>query len=367
MKVECLVENISSYLSVLSKALPTHTQVPVLSNVLLEATATGFFICATDLEFGVRIKIPAKIEEEGSVTVPGKQFIEVMHSLAIDKVRFESEKDILKVKSRGNILSFQTIPPEEFPHLGGDKGSEKAIFDQNEFQALFSPLTFSVSSDTSRPQLTGILFAKKGTTSDFVATDGYRLSIKTFKKDIFQEGEENIVVGARIINELLMLKSSSPIHMYVSPNGAQVSFECGDILLVGRLIEGDFPAYQRVIPQGRKTRITLDKEEFLQGVRLSSVFARDSANVVRLVIVGTTLSFHASSQGVGEGDIKIDVKKDGEDNEIAFNVKFLIDFLRTIDGKTVTLDLNTGLEPGVFRIDTDTGFLHIIMPVKVQE
>lgn len=369
MKVECLVENLEKALSILTKALPTHAQIPVLSNILVEVNDKGFFLTATDLEFGVRVKIAAKIEEEGSVTIPGRQFAEVIHSLPKDKVSFHTEKDAFILSSRSNKISFQTIPREEFPDLVDKSGEKACSFTPSEFQKIFVPLTFSVSTDNARPQLTGILFMQKEDSIDFVATDGYRLSLKTLPMSLLPESGKGLILSSRVITEVLSLRldEKSSIDMYVLTSGNQVVFEAGDVLLVGRLIDGEFPAYQKVIPTDFKSQFEVDKEDLMQALRLVSVFAKDNANIARLKLSDGTLYFYARTQGVGEGEIKTEVTQEGEGNEIAFNVKYLIDLLKNTEGKRLVGQLNSPLEPGVFRVADDKSFLHVIMPVRVQE
>lgn len=367
MKVVCLVENFAPFLSILSRTIPTHVQVPILSNILFEAKDSTFFVYATDLDFGFRGRIPAKIEEEGSITIPGKQFIEVMQSLPADKVRFEKEKETFFIYARENKITFQTITGEEFPRIVNEKGDRKVSFTGEEFRSIFSRLTFAVATDSSRPQLSGVFFAKRGEEIDFVATDGFRLSVKSVKKNIFKEEQGGIIVGARLINEALSLKSSETLDMYIGQGGSQVLFEAGDFLFSGRLIEGDFPAYYKVIPPSYKTRVVVNFEEFLSAVRLSSVFARDNANIVRLFVGDRGIRMSAKSQGVGEGEAVVEAQREGEDVEIAFNVRFLMDFLKAVEGEKIVMEFNSGLEPGVFRVDEDKSFLHVIMPVRVQE
>ncbi len=367
MKAEFLVENIEKFLPTLSKILPIHSQIPVLSNLLLEATDKGLYIYSTNLEIGVKIKIPAKIGENGAVCVPGKQFIEAISSLPKDKVVISIEKDTLKLVCRQNSISFQTIAKEEFPSIFEQKGEKIKTFSEQELGNIFSKLTFAVSLDESRPELTGILFSQKKGHVDFVATDGFRLSFKRLKGyDIFKE-EESMIFPSKLITEALLLKESKGITMYVYEKANQVLFETEDTILVGRLINGEFPNYERVIPASGKTKIIVDSEDFMQKLRLSSIFARESANIVNIKVEKGTIKIHARSSGVGEGEAVLEGKQEGEDNEIAFNVKFLLDLLKNLSNKNVTMQLSSAVEPALFRTEDDPDFLHIIMPVRVQE
>src|SRR3989338_9360646 len=199
MKVEFLIENIEKFLPLVSK------KIPILSNILLEATKQGFYISVTNLEIGARIKIPAKIEEMGATTVPGRQFVETLSSLPKDKALLFLEKDALKIKCRGNNITFQTITRDEFPNVLDEKGEKKRTFSEEEMRSIFEKLIIAVSQDDSRPELTGILFSQRDGKTDFVATDGFRLSLKKMKKEKMLLGQESIILPARLILEAMGL------------------------------------------------------------------------------------------------------------------------------------------------------------------
>jgi len=365
MKVEFLIENIEKFFPLISKVIPVHSQIPILSNILLEATKQGFYVSTTNLEIGARIKVPAKIEEEGATTVPGKQFIEALSSLPKDKIFLSSEKDSLKLKCRGNNITFQTILRDEFPNILEQKGEKIHTFSGKEIKETFEKLTLATSLDDSRPELTGVLISQKDKVIDFVATDGFRLSLKKIKKEKFFPEEESLIFPARLIIEAMSLNGD--ISLYIYKKGNQVVLENEETLIVGRLINGKFPNYERVIPASFKTSITLDVQEFLQKLRLTSIFARDAANIVKISVSDGRVKMIARSSGVGEGEMVLEGEQEGEDNEIAFNIKFLMDLLRNIQEKTITIELSSPVEPATFRIPEDPDFLHIIMPVRLQE
>lgn len=367
MKINCLLENVEKHLTVLNKIIPTHTQIPIFSHILIEANPHGLFLSATDLELGVRLKIPAKIEEEGIAAVPGKQFIEVVSSLPKGKIMFFTEKDMFIITAGESKISFQTIPAEEFPKLFDKKKEKKITFNKEEFKGIFSKLVFSVSQDESRPVLTGIQILQKNKETEFVATDGYRLSIKKINKNLLQKEGEKIILSARCIGEVFSLKTEDQdIVMSVFSEGNQVFFETEDAVLMGRLIDGVYPVYEAIIPTSFKTKAIVNKEEFLQSVRLASVFARDSAYIVKLKITDGVLRVFSKAAGVGEGEINTDVEQDGEDNEVVFNTKFLLDLLKNIESEQVVIEMNSAIEPVVFRDQKDDSFFHIIMPVRVE-
>lgn len=366
MKAEFLLENLEPFLSSLSKALPNSSPVPVLLNILIEATPTSLFISATDLELGIRVKVPGKIESEGAVTVPGKQFMEIMNSLPKGKVMLSQVGESVMIESEGGKITLQTIPVEEFPRLFEEKGEEVSTFTSTELKDIFSKIVFATSVDDARAELTGVYVAQKEGYVDFVATDGYRLSLKKVKDKQILEPGMGIIISSKFISEALIL-SGDAIKFFVYHDGNQVMFETEDIVLVGRLIQGNFPNYERVIPENGATTATIEVADFVKSVRLAAVFARESANIVRVKVADKKVHLFSRSSGIGEGDIHLDVVQEGEDNEIAFNVKFLTDLMRVIDEKRIKMQINGPLEPALFTLEKDKDFLHVIMPVRVQE
>lgn len=365
MKVSLLTENITNVLPLLNKILPSHSQVPILSNIFLLANSTGFYVKATDLELGVEIKIPAKIEEIGMITVPGKEFVEALSNFPKDKMVLETQKEKLMLTCRGNAVSFNTISGKEFPSLYKERGTEVAIFKTDEFVDIFSYLTFAVSTEESRPQLTGVYIDKKEDVINFVSTDGYRMSVRTVKMEK-SKIEESLIVSVRLISEVLALKKTDDVVLRINKKENQIIFEVGDIILVGRMIEGTFPDYEKVIPKESKTTVLLDREQFLQNIRLASVFAKDTSNIVSVEIKNDTISLLAKAQGVGEGESVMEVKQEGDDNKIAFNIRYLFDLVKTVTEPELILKLNSSNEPALFEIK-EKAFKHVIMPIQAED
>ncbi|MGE5041639.1 MAG: DNA polymerase III subunit beta [Candidatus Levyibacteriota bacterium] len=367
MKVNFLSENIQPFIGLLGRVLSPHAQIPVLSSVLLEATGDGLVLSATDLEFGVRVKIPAKTEEEGGVLVPGKQILEILASLPHEKTSLSQEKDTLVLKTNSNSFSFQSLPKEEFPKLFEEKGERAAEFTGAGFADIFGKLVYAVSQDESRPHLTGVHIAKKEGGVDMVATDGFRLSLK--KNTGAGEGIalSGVTISQRLVSEGLSLKEADKITLYIHPQNNQAILEAPNVLLIGRLIEGSYPDYERVLPKELKTALTVDKESLVKSLRTVSVFARENANVVNLSATNGVLELKANPSSLGEADAQIDCLQKGEDVSIAFNIKFLQDFLKNISEKQVVIRINSAFDPAQLEIPEDKNFLHVIMPVRVQD
>jgi len=365
MEAELLIENIEKHLPLLSRILPTHTQVPILSNILISASKKGVVLKATDLEIGVEISIPAKINREGAVTVPGKQFIEAIANLPKDKILISEDKDSVRIVSRENKITFQSLSPLEFPELLKSKGVKIFSLEKERFDKMFEHLAFSASTDDIRPHLTGIFLAKKEKGLELVTTDGYRLTLKTIKEDAVSNMEESIIVSVRVVNEAISIKDDR-VDVYINTEKSQVVFEGGDVVLVGRLIEGKFPDYNRVIPKEKRTTVVVGREEFVQNARLASVFAKEQSNVVSVSIKDSEMTLSSKTSGVGEGSFAMDCEKTGEDNKITFNIRYLLDALKNFEGEKITVMLNNAVSPAILEDDKKT-FKHVIMPIKTED
>ena len=197
-----------------------------------------------------------------------------------------------------------------------------------------------------------------------VATDGYRLS---FKKDTGgEENEEKFLMPSRILRELALLKDGGSVSVRVSSKSNQIIFEQEDVIMVGRLIEAEFPNYQKIIPQDYSTKVIVDKKDFQSAVKTSAVFARETANIIKLSIQKNKIIVSASAPSVGETTIEVDAVVEGEENEIAFNVRYVLEFLSNTDGEKIIFEMTGPLNSGVFKIEGEPNYLHIIMPIRVQ-
>lgn len=369
MIVNFLTDTIQSNLSLLSKIIPTHSQIPVLSSILLEATEETLTMSSTDLEFGVQISVPAKIEEKGGILVPGKQFVETLSLLTHGKIRLAQEKDQIILTTDNSTFKFQVMPKEDFPRLFEEKGEKTSEFTNERFRDIFSKLLFAVSTDEARPHLTGVYMVKKDTGGiDYVATDGYRMSLKRVADDKNADSvAAGLILSPRLISEGLSLKDPNGVSLFVHKGGSQAILETGGATMVGRLIEGTYPDYEKVLPKGLITSIILKRAELLEVLRATSVFARENANVINLDIALGKLTIHVLSNNLGESKATIEGVQTGDDNHIAFNIKFVLDFLKNTTGENITLQVNSPFEPALLTTSDDNEFFHVIMPVRVQE
>jgi len=368
MKVTLLTQNLQQKLSFLNRAISTKNQLPILLNILIETQEDSIKLSSTDLEIGIEVRCPAKIEEEGKTTVPARLFTELITSLTDDSLSMQMLENKLEVATKKTKSVFQTVASDEFPKLYEVKGEKLAELFGKDIKREFSSVIFSASQDTTRPALSGVLVRKEAQGFLLVATDGYRLSLRHYKVTESKSGEStSFIIPARVFRELLAMKEdNSDISMFVSKEQNQVLFEQGDTVLIGRLIEAEFPNFEKIIPSDFSVSISFDREELLKAVKICSVFARDSANIIKFSLTKDKIIVSSGSSSVGENTVEVDARLSGEENEIAFNARYLLDVLGNVEEKEMVFDMIGPLNPGVFKVKGDESFLHLIMPIRVQ-
>jgi DNA polymerase III subunit beta len=370
MKITVLTANLQSKLSFLNHAVSARSQLPILLNMLIETREDHILIRGTDLEIGIEIKIPAIINEPGGITVPAKTFTELINSLSDDSVMLSMENSNLIVKSKNTNSIFQTIAKDEFPSLYEKKGELVASFMSNAIHKDLSSVIVSSSQDTTRPALAGVLVRREDEGFLLVATDGFRLSLKHYKTNGHDKSQNDIsfIIPARVFRELLAIKEDTDkIDMYISHDQNQVLFEQGKTILIGRLIEATFPAFEKIIPSDFSLRVLFNREDMQKAIRTCSIFAPDSAGIIKLLFRRGHIIVSSQNPAVGENTVTLDAVLTGEENDIAFNARYLIDLFASLDVKDMVFEMTGPLNAGVFKINDDNSFLHLIMPIRVTQ
>ena len=367
MRVAFLSENLKEHLPFLNQAVSQRSTLPILVNFLIEAKRGKVIFSATDLEIGAAVEIAASIEEEGAITAPAKTLSDLFSSLPDEKITLEAKNGQLNVSSKRAKATLSTTPPEEFPKLYEEKGEEAATLTREVIERELRSVVFAASQDLSRPVFSGVLIKPEKDGLLLVATDAHRLSrrlagsLKTKKGALLNP----IIVSGRAIKALLSGKGNEEVGVYVSNKNNQVVFVSGERTLVGRLLEGEFPNFEKIIPQDFSVRSEFDRSEMEEALKISSIFARDGANIVKFSIGKDKITVSSSGE-LGEDRVEVEAKSSGEENEIAFNGRYVLDFLSNIDSERVTFEMSGPLNPGVFKIQ-DPSYLHLIMPIRVKD
>jgi len=367
MKLKVLQENLNGLLSHLSKAIPNNPQLPVLSSVLIETNDGKCTFSATDLYFGIRCSLIVDSEKNGNVVVPGKQFREIISSLDPGALNLSFQDNSLTIVNGRTNISLSGSEKHEYPPFPQVEG-EEYIFPVEYLELIEKNVVFSASTDQARPVLTAVLFVFESEGLKCISTDGFRLS--TLVIDDSQEFEpKTFLIPAKALSEVYKIASKlgvKEIKFKVSQELKQVFFSLEGVEVFVRLIEGDYPPYERIIPSSFSTEVIFDTSELLDNLKRAMIFARESSNIVRFEITLDKVMIHSSSPSFGQyqGELNL-VSISGEPNEIAFNIKYLLDYLSATKSEKQWFGMSESLKPALFRPDNNPKHQYVVMPFKV--
>jgi DNA polymerase-3 subunit beta len=376
MKVSCLQENLAKGLNIVSRAVAARTAtLPVLTHVLLATDGGRLRIAATNLELGINCWIGAKVEDEGSITVPARPFTELISLLPSDRVDLDLNirTQTLRVQCGRTDNNIKGIDAQEFPIIPTFEPSSAAFIDANLLKTMIGKVVFAAATDESRPMLTGVLTKFDGAKIVMVAADGFRLSVctGTLKEPVAEP--QTILIPSKAVAEVARVvgEQEEPVAISVTPSRGQVLFHMQNVDLVAQLIDQRFPDYEPIIPKKTETRTVVSTAEMLKACRQASIFARESSDTMRLHITPSNdggpgkVTISARADETGDNESQLEAISTGSEVEIAFNVKFLIDVLSVIDAPQVALETTVPKAPGVLTPVGDDTFLHVVMPMHL--
>ena len=376
MKLSCLQENLNWGLGVVGRAVATRSTLPITGNILLETDQSRLKLVATNLEMAVSCWIGAKIEEEGTITVPAKLLTEFIASLPREKVEvtMAPKTKTLSVRCARYEARISGMDSKDFPPIPQVEHGITASIEVETLRQAISQVVFAAASEESRPVLTGVDAKFDGNALTIAAADGFRLAVYKLntKSPISQKVE--VIIPAKTLAELnrLMTDQEEPVEINVNPNKSQILFRLKNIELVSQLIQGTFPQYEQLIPQTSGTKATVDVAEFLRATKTAAIFARDGTGIVRLMIAPGgeltpgKLTVSARSEEIGEDVGEIDAIVQGGEAKIAFNSKYMTEVLNVIKEAQVSLETTSPSSPGVIRPVGSDNYVHVVMPMFVQ-
>ncbi len=384
MKISCLQENLAKGLATVGRAVATRSTLPVLSNILLETDEGRLRLAATNLEIGVNCWVGARVEEEGRTTVPARLLTEFVNSLPPGQIDMEltERTQTLNLKCARYEANIKGIDASEFPvvptaeGLGEGSGGQaptRLNLATDAFQQMIEQSVFAAATDESRPILTGVLakFHQGGLT--LAAADGFRLAVASADVGVDLDEATSVIIPARALSELkrISAEQEDPIELILTPQRNQVLFRLSNTDLVSQLIEGNFPDYNQIVPKGHSTRTIMATQDLLKAVKVAFLFARDAANIIRFnVVPGSELTpgqviITGTSAEFGDNVSEIDATIEGDEIEIAFNARYMIDALSAVGTPEVAIETSTSSSPGVIRPVGGDDFLCVIMPMHI--
>lgn len=361
MKLSVLHKDLASTLSQSSRFVSSRAQLPILTNIKLKTRGTKLLIQATNLEMSYSSSIGAQVETEGELAVSSRVFTDLIQSLRSEKVTLASDGESLKIDSEGFGGSLSGLNTQDFPEVPSVINSPTVLPKENFLDAVTGTI-FSCSTEASRPALSGVLIIF-GENLSLVASDGFRLSRKIV--DLKSKTNAKIILPKAILLELLKISATAKnLGFEINESEKQILFSLDNTVLSSRLIEGEYPPFEKIIPNSSTISVSVAKEDFEAAIRTAAVFARDAANVVTLRVGESSLKISAESPRSGSQESVVSAKIEGPEISIPYNYRFIEEFLSVVKGEGVVMKFNSNTSPGVFINPSDESFLHLIMPVK---
>jgi DNA polymerase-3 subunit beta len=372
VKLSITQENLSRALGSVGRIVSNRTSLPVLSNILLTTDGNRLRLSATNLELGINYWIGAKIEREGSLTVPARLLAEFVSSLPHGNLELASSDTALTIHTEHYESTLNGISAEEFPPIPSVDSKPSLVIDAATLKEALSQVVIAASLDEARPVLAGVYLYTEESTLYVVATDSYRLAEKQIELPSEPSEPLAVIVPVRTMQELIRLlnESDGDVELYRDEN--QVMFRSGEIELTSRLIEGQFPNYRQIIPKQAMTSFDIETSEFSKITKVASLFARESAGSLKLEIRAEgEVQLVSSDSEIGGSKASATCAVSGDDGEISLNARYLQDALSVIKTAGVTLAISGKLSACVISpIDPDdtsgegADYIHIIMPLR---
>src|SRR5215467_13210064 len=361
-------EQIMNGLQAVQNVVSNRTTLPILSNVLMRAEGDRLEFTATDLDVSIACSVEAKVKKPGASTVPVKKLFGIVRELSSAEIDIEvDEKHSCSVRSGASFYKINGLSADEFPPVTKFKDDKKVVLSQETVKGMMKKTSFAISTDESRYVLNGIFISLKDHKMTMVATDGRRLAMVDEEVDVTEQSQGEFIVPAKAVNELnRLLQDKGEVEVRYAEN--QASFTLKDdkgsgVLIVTKLIEGNYPNYRQVIPAETKERISLGREEFLHALRRAEIMTSEKSNSVKLSFGKNKMEITANSPEVGEAKESLAVNYKGPEMAIAFNPKYVIDPLNALTNEEVFLELIDELSPGVLK--TNDPFLYVVMPMRL--
>ncbi|MCM8757719.1 MAG: DNA polymerase III subunit beta [Candidatus Omnitrophica bacterium] len=362
MWIKIKKQNLISGIQKIQGVITTKSTLPILSYILLQTQQESIILSATDLDIGIIVNLTTEVTESGGISVPAKRFSDIIRELPIEDVEITTKKNnTLIIKTDFCEFKITGLPKEEFPKLPEFKNKEVIILEQGILKEMLELTSFAVSTEETRYILNGILFEIKNNSLNVVATDGRRLAIAKRKLTNPINKEIKIIIPIKAIHELNRnLEEGKQLKLILDKN--QVMFELDGLTIISRLIEGEFPDYQQVIPAVSNCKMLISREAFLGGIRRANLLATPDYQAVKLELTKNKLVISKFTPDIGELREEVGIDYTGKDLVIGFNPDFLIDVLKVLKDEKVEIEFTESEKPAVIR---KPDYLYIVLPMRL--
>ena len=341
--------------------------IPILANVLIEADGEEVRLLATDLEVALRSRCPATVEKGGTLTLPAKKLYEILRALPETDVRIEQDKNGVKVAADRFDSRLQTLPREDFPTLPEASGKAQATLPQAALKEMVAKTQFAITGEDTRFFLNGAKFVLKPESLAMVATDGHRLALVEVAHTVAITDEIGVILPKKTILELGKLLAEDEGNVLFERGENHLFFEVGGRVLISRMIDGQFPAYERVIPKENDKTIEFERERLTNAVKRVALLSNERSRSVKVEVSVGKVDVTSSSSEFGEAREELAVEYDGKPLSISFNAQYVLDFLNVVETEVVALSLKDEVSQAVMTPVGAEGYsyTYVIMPMRI--
>ncbi|UWG97265.1 DNA polymerase III subunit beta [Dehalobacter sp. DCM] len=364
MKISCRKEDLIAGVNTVQRAVSSKNTLPILQGMRLRTEDENLVFEATDLEIGIRCRIPVNVQEEGQVVLPAKLFSEITRKLPDTDIKIESTDKNINIFYYSSDFSINGYDPDEYPEISDISSGSTIELQSSLFKSMIKQTIFACSLEETRPVFTGLLLQIDKETICLVGTDTHRLA---FSKEILtgNSQEFNGIIPSKTMQEIYRLLDDDET-LTISFTNSRVIFKFSQVQIVTRLIEGQFPNYKQVIPPSCNTKLFINTKKLLDTVERASLLSKDNylkTNTVRFNIENSQLSINHYSE-MGKIFEQLDIEQNGEDVAISFNAKYLIDLLKVIDSENVIMEISGSFGPCIFRPENNDNYLCLVLPLR---
>ncbi len=374
MHLICLQENLKQALSITERIIGRNLTLPILNNILLGVENNKLKVSSTNLEIGISTWVPGKIQEKGSLTIPARLITDFVNNLPNKKIELKTKDNQLIIKSEKFKATLNGLSADDYPIIPKLKDKPVLKIKGNILKNDLSQVVEMASISESRPEISGVYLKFDKDLIELVATDSFRLAKKNIEISPNKGVEDqSVIIPQRTIQELIRIlgegdgnKPDQEQEVEVILSSSQILFNLGYTQLISRLIEGQYPSYQQIIPDKTTTQVIIDKKELISSIKMASLFS-GKVNDIKVIINPTKSNLEISSKSADVGENKSQIKAEIEGNniEVFFNYRYVLDGLNNIFSDKVVIGLNDSSKPVVLKPVGDESYTYIVMPIKV--
>jgi DNA polymerase-3 subunit beta len=364
MKFVCTKNKLQEAISISQKAVTGKSPMPILQGIYISAKDNQLTIVGSDIDLSIETKIDAEVEEEGTIVVDSKIFGEIIRKLPNSTIKIStidnSSIEIICEKSKFNLIHMDA---EEFPNL--PKINENIIFSlsQKTLKNMIKGTIFAIAQDETRPILTGILFEVNSEKLNLVALDGYRLALRS--NEIENENTINAVIPGKTFSEVAKILSEDDVNVNITFTPNHILFNLGETKIISRLLEGEFIKYNSIIPEEYNLQVTAKRTDLLNCIERASLMAKDgNTNLIKFDIKDDTLIITSNSQ-LGRVREELNIILQGDELQIAFNSKYLIDVLKILEDDEIVLEFSSSVSPCIIKNKGNNSYTYLVLPVRL--